>query len=64
MFKCKLTITIDEDNELNVNLENPGKVPPLMLVGAMDLIKFELLYEVAGGIVKVNQEDKDASSSK
>lgn len=64
MFKCKLTITIDEDNELNVSLENPGKVPPLMLVGAMDLIKFELLHEIGGGIVRVNQEDEDADSSK
>ncbi len=62
-YKCKLIITIGDDDDLSINLDNPGKVSPLTLSGALDLVKFGLHSSMSHGIVESNKENLDASNS-
>ena len=62
-YKCKLILSLNEDEELNITLDNPGNVSPLMLAGALDLVKFGLQSSLSGGIVDRTQENPNADNS-
>jgi len=60
-MKCKLTVTIGDDNSLLVALDNPGEVSPMTLAGALDLVKLSLHQQSLDAIVEVDKEVGDDS---
>ena len=62
-YQCRLILTLRDNDDLSINLDNPGEVSPLTLSGALDLVKFGLHSSMSHGIVEENKEKKDASNS-
>jgi hypothetical protein len=62
-YAARIILTLDDCGELNLSLDNPGKVTLITLAGALDFIKFNLQRSVADCIMEPQQEDKNANST-
>jgi len=61
-YKCKLTISVNKNDEIKIGLDNPGEVSPLFLCGALDFVKFGLQSSMSHDILDI-KEDENGNNS-